>query len=487
MRGFWTNIFSSIILCCCAFTFLFGCATRLDKEDYLISTKTLVFEDGQNFYFTDKIEAIDNSLEKSHKKWTLLMSEYLLQKSGYAYQSYGRASALSYLAQIIEIALNRQLSGVTVDETGFCVKEITTVFVKDKLKEIIYFSCVDKSYWEKILTHIQPMQGGKYIAIQNNIWQYILLNWELANECAAYHIEANQEKVSYYLDIVSTNIQKLEYTVESEPNAIFLFEKNVQPYSLVINNGVGPVANVPIAIYWKDPREKKSGWVTKYVSSDNEGRVRHNVPIIYTKESGRVVFEIRQGEFKISSKITDEEVRLQFSKCLKIIETKKFIGNPTVLSNAKNKATAVAIMQFDRSGALLTDEFVSSAACVSAMKEDGFNFFDVNLKDKFLLPENEITGAMRPSEFLSKIPKELLSNSEWQLVGLVSLTSFELLNGIYEGVASGPIVLYDKVGNIIYQTNISASGRGNNAETVLNLIWRSIGRKLKQELVKALL
>lgn len=484
MRAVWNRIVFKSILCCCVV--LFSCATKLDKDDYLVSSKALFFEDAQNFYFTDRIDPVDNSLEKSHKKWTLLMADHLLQKSGYNYQSYGKTSAISYLSQVIEIALNRQLSGVS-DESDFCLKEITTVFQKEKLKEIIYFSSLDKNFWERILSYIQPENGGKLIAIQNDLWRYILVNWELANESAAYQIAANQEKVSYYLDIVSANIQKIEFNLESAPSALFLFEKNSQPYSLAVTNGTTPIANVPIAIYWKDPREKKSGWVTKYIYSDLDGKVGLQMPIIYSRESARVVFEIRQGDFKISSKITDEEVRQKFSDFLKVVESKKFVATPTVLSNAKNKPTAVTIMQFDRSGFLLSDEAVSTSACISAMREDGFNFFDLNLKDRYAFDEKEITSSTTPREVLNKIPLSLLANSEWQLIGLVSLTSFDLINGIYEGSASGQIVLYDKVGNIIYQNSITASGRGNNAETVLNLIWRSVGRNIKRELAKALL
>lgn len=480
------NNFSFLAFLSFAFVVLFflsplcGCLTGNDR--YQKNNKLVVFEDADFYYFSQGFPSIDRDLEETYRTWVKEMSEFFLRRADFTLYGSERAFASNYLQDILSIAVNRRLASI-LEEKNLFLKEISPVYHNKKLREVYFFGGLEKSFYKKLLFQLTPDKQLKSLNLSNR-WNRLMMNWDVANFAAMDNIEKNTQKVSGYLQKVRSDLDLIQQTFVSAPDTVTLFESSTSAFVSLLQYDQEPLSGVPILISWKDENlASKTGWKSRVVESNEKGIVRFVFPGFFNRENSRIKFEIRRSSFRISSQIKDPVLLESFNKVLLMLDKKNLFFNPAVVSNAKGKKIAVMLLQVDRGGSVTSDTRATEVL-VSEMEKESFAFF--SFPPEGWAQMSSVKPEMMFPEIFGKIKPLIPESSQWVLVGNILLTSFDQRENLFEGMASGPIYLFDKNGQLFYETIVNASGRGNNAETVLAIIWRTLGRNIRRDLLKIL-
>lgn len=449
---------------------------------YQKNKKLVIFEDSTVYFFSQGFFTGDKNIEQSYQIWIKEMAEFFLRRANLPLYGSDRIFALNYLQDLLEIALNRRLASI-VEERDLFLKEVSPIYHNKKLKEIYFFGGIEKKFYQKLVLQLTPAKQEYRFSIFPNLWSRLMIYWEIANFAGMDGVEKNSVKVADYLQKIQIDLDLIQQTSVSAPASVPLFEGSAQPFvSLLQHNKTNPLLGVPILVSWKDESPaNKTGWKSRAIESNEKGEARFIFPAFFTRENSQIKFEIRRSAFKISPRIKDPLLLEQFNKILLSLDKKTIFFNPTVVSDVKSKKISVMLLQFDRGGNITSDD-KATEILVSEMEKEGYAFLSFS-KDSWS-EMNGIKPDTPSSEIFEKIKPFVPAESQWLLIGNIGLTSFNQADNLFDGMASGPIYLFDKKGQLLYEAVASASGRGNNAETVLSVVWRTLGRNIRRDLLK---
>ena len=201
------------------------------------------------------------------------------------------------------------------------------------------------------------------------------------------------------------------------------------------------------------------------------------MPAINFREGGRLGIELNRSQFNYPSDVKNEELLNEFKKIEKHIRDLSVTFSPKILSRAKEKTTAVYIVQLDSAGAVTTGK-ESMSSLAGDLTESGFKY------DQLILSKN--VNFLDIDKIRKLVLEDYLGKYDRIIFGVVRLSSFEEVDNLYKVEVSGKVDLFSSQKDILYHYESSTTSRGNNAETVINLTFRSFGKTVALDFIENL-
>lgn len=491
----------SQFLICIVFLIVFligGCQSLEKNEDAPDWLKTVVEEDENFYYFYLNASVTSNKASYAYRKIAEQLSSRLLHLTGHAYRSYDEAVLLDYLTDLSLISINRKLAGID-DGEGFFVKDIFYLKRKSDIRKIFILVAFEKEGLDQFQFQLKPNSSRRAVLGWSDPWSNIKVYWNAAVAAAEFDVPDNALFVEKYLERVIYNLNALSIDSISSPELLYFFKPNPVPFSVVILTDKDvPVVGSEIAVVWRTLSAGVSKWNMTQLKADSDGMVQFILPPVTFDKGGRVGFELSRKDILYPVDRISSDVAKRFDDVLQQVRSKSVIFDLPVLSNAKNKKTAVLFFQYDNAGKITSDKSVESIF-VGTMNESEFQFESLSLVDGVIpIPElilaDEVEDSLESSSVDNLFEKELIDlflaqldgTYDRLLVGHGKLDSFVEEGALFQSSVSGQVDLYSMDGTTLFSYTTEASSRGNNAEIVINLAWKSLGRNFTDHFIENL-
>lgn len=458
------------------------CGSCVSTEWGSKSSFDVFSEDDSCLVLFAEIEVSSPDLLTAYDKLADNLVSQILVFQKYYYHPEIETVVKRYLKDLIKITFNQKLASGENSQRAF-IDKFHYNREKGELKGISAVFVIKKDFYDLIRLRIEPMVDSLTLKGWVNLLEQLKLNWEMAVFATEGNIPENFPYVLSYLQRAENLLKDFNFILKQAPQKTKLNEKNEVPFILRVQKEDGdPVSGVPISIFWRDlDGSGLLAWQSRLLETGKNGEIVFHLPALLSVNGTKISFEFSKSLFPLSRSLPEGKSLSLLNAFLEKVSARnitRFLELDLDLAVGNSK-TGVLLVQSDLAGNVATGSNVAEIFIASMGEEKGeWHLFELPY---FNLPEIEDKNSLS-KEYLQFLLEQLPDDIEHLLVGLVSLSSFDEQDSLYQVATVGDIFVFHRNGKLLYQTEITATSRGNDVGTVISLAWRSFGRNLANNL-----
>lgn len=289
---------------------------------------------------------------------------------------------------------------------------------------------------------------------------------------AAIKFERNTNKAKQAVD-------SIVLSKENDNLSGFMGNPLGEPFTLAItagsSSGAPALAEVPVQVSYRYlKRNGRMGGKYEFLKSDENGRIAFTLPVPDFVGKSQVVMALDLRSALEPLEDVPDRFLEQLEGLEQAVTAKRVVFEYEVISKAKEIATAVLIIDTDRSGNPLDVGYTANGV-LEVLTGSGFKVAQIPLDYRYT--------AMSDLEIIQEVRRSFGNRYERLILGSAEVSSFDSSGGASVVKVSGNLKAVElETEQILFSTNGIKRARGSSEASSMASAYRSLGKSLGEDL-----